>query len=889
MPKENVALVAMNRGRVSRLSLARTDIKRIAFSAEQQTNWMPRVLGSAMLRPGLKYLASSNGDKTAVGIPFIFSTTDIAIIELTDYEARFMVSDAFISHAAVTSTISNGTFGSDITGWTDGDEAGATSAWLTGGYMSLIGSGYAAAIRTQEITVSGGNVNAVHVLRIVIQRGPVTLRVGSTSGTDNYISETALGTGTHSLALTPSGNFFIQFSSRSSREVLVDSVALEGADDTRLPTPWPAAALPKIRYAQSGDVVFVACEGYQQRRIERRGSLSWSIVLYEPEDGPFRNENTGPIRLTPSALSGAVTITASAAFFKSTNVGGLIRIQSAGQRVQASISGEDQWTSPVKVTGVGSARNLTYGLTDTGSYSATTTVQRSIGQIGAWTAVLSFGTGESTYNDGLDNQIVYYRIGVATGAYTSGTGTAYLEYASGSIKGVARITAYSSETSVSGVALTDFGGTSASEVWSEGAWSDRRGWPTAVAFYEGRLCWAGKDKVWLSVSDAFASFDSATEGDSGPISRTVGAGPVDVVNWLLPMQRLLIGAQGAEVSARSTSFDEPLTPTNFNIKEASTQGSAGIAATRIDSRGLFVQRGGTRVFELAVPDSVSDYQATDLTALVPEIGEPALVQLAVQRQPDTRVHAIRSDGTAAVLVFDPAENVICWVDVETDGNIEAAVVLPGAVEDAVYYLVKRTINGSTKRYWEKWALESECRGGTLSRCADSFKEISQSSSTTITGLSHLEGEEVVIWANGKDLGTKTVASGQITGLSEAVTTAIVGLTYRARFKSTKLAFASGMGTALNQRKRVNSLGLILADTHAQGLRYGPDFVTMDELPLIEQGAAVDEDSVWEAYDEDMIEFPGEWSTDSRICLEANAPRPCTILAATISMATHDKG
>jgi hypothetical protein len=34
--------------------------------------------------------------------------------------------------------------------------------------------------------------------------------------------------------------------------------------------------------------------------------------------------------------------------------------------------------------------------------------------------------------------------------------------------------------------ITDLGGTAATDVWAEGEWSDYRGWPTAVAFHEGR-------------------------------------------------------------------------------------------------------------------------------------------------------------------------------------------------------------------------------------------------------------------------------------------------------------------------------------------------------------------------------------------------------------------
>src|SRR5690606_8181026 len=118
--------------------------------------------------------------------------------------------------------------------------------------------------------------------------------------------------------------------------------------------------------------------------------------------------------------------------------------------------------------------------------------------------------------------------------------------------------------------------------WWEGEWSSYRGYPSAVSLYEGRLWHAGLDKLWASISDAYEDFDDEFEGDAGPISRSIGEGPVDSIHWLLALGRLLFGTAlnsgdfpaakigGNNVFAvRSSSFDEPLTPTNFSLKNAS--------------------------------------------------------------------------------------------------------------------------------------------------------------------------------------------------------------------------------------------------------------------------------------------------------------------------------
>lgn len=893
--KQNGHLLAFNRGIQSRLGLARIDLERTALAAEIQTNWMPRSLGSMSLRPGWEYIGSTRSGAEAKLFKFEFASDDVAQLEIAGGVMRVRIDDELIERESVTASVTNGTFTSDLTGWTDSDESGGTSQWATGGYMALLGTGTNAAIRDQEITVT--ETGTEHALRIVVARGPVILRVGSTSGGDDYITETTLGAGTHSLALTPSGNFHIRLMNRRAFTALVDSVAIESAGIMELTVPWQAADRRRIRMSQSGDVLFVACAGYQQRKIERRATRSWSVVLYQPETGPFRNVNTTPITITPSALTGDVTLTASSALFRSTNVGSLFRIQSTGQTVTASIAAEDTFTNPIRVAGVEGQR--AFGITIIGSFSATLTLQYSVGEPGSWVDVASYvGVTSTSYNDNLDNQIIYYRIGVKAGAFSSGPAIATLTYTSGSITGVARVTAYSSPTSVSAIVLRDFGATTGSSDWWESTWSDRRGWPSAVALYEGRLWWFGKDRSIASISDAFEDFDDNFEGDSGPISRSIGEGPVDSICWALPLQRLLIGTSGTEFSARSSSFDEPLTPTNFNIKPASTLGAAQIDAVRIDATGIFVDKSLQKVYQLSYNLDQNDYRPQDLTLWVPDLNEIGIVDIAVQRQPDTRIHCLRADGTVGVIVRDSAENVICWIEIETDGEVEDVCVLPGVKEDRVYYVVNR----STGRFIEKWALESECRGRPTGKLADSFVYYSGTATTTITGLSHLNGKDVVCWGwntsrpftdddgneVGRDFGTFTVSGGQVTGLSDDVTDACVGLPYEARFKSAKQAFGAALGTPLNQRKRINQVGMILMNTHKGGIQFGPDFDTMDDMPAFERELEVGDDHVWEDYDQDMISFPGEWSTDSRLCLKAAAPRPCTVVAVTTSMLLNDK-
>jgi hypothetical protein len=233
-------------------------------------------------------------------------------------------------------------------------------------------------------------------------------------------------------------------------------------------------------------VIFIACEGYQQRRLERRGSASWSLVEYSSLNGPFDIINTTPITITPSALSGNITLTASDDLFSSEQVGGLYRLESSGQTVEADITAENTFTDEIRVTGVGSTRG--FAIVRAGTWSATVTLQRSISEPGDWQDVETYtGNGTKTFNDGLDNQIVFYRIGVKAGDFTSGTVELSLSYSGGSAVGVARITDFTSSTVVGAEVLDAFGSTDATSIWYEGLWSDKNGFPSSVALFEGRL------------------------------------------------------------------------------------------------------------------------------------------------------------------------------------------------------------------------------------------------------------------------------------------------------------------------------------------------------------------------------------------------------------------
>lgn len=914
MARVHTSLNALNRGEISKDALARVDIERLRLSAERQENFLPFTLGPMMLRPGYQYVGAMRGDLSGRLLPFIFSNSDTAIIELTantmrvwqvsENESTLETTETLISRPSHGDTVVAGDF-SSATGWTLTTSGSGSSAVISPGFLTLACPSVGGVARaSKQISISA--VGVEHGLRVVVTRGPVIFRAGTSDGADDYVAETTLNTGTHSFGITPSGDIFIRLDTTTGAGKIIGSVTFEAGGDLTVPTSWGFADLSNIRFVQSGDVLFCACYGQSPKRIERRAARSWSFADYVFEDGPFGTANGTDTSLTPSALTGNATLSSSRAFFNSGHVGALFRLFSTGQTVSASLSASNSFTNAIRITGVDDVRNFARVIS--GTWSGTITMQRSFDSATTgFTDVAAFtGNVTDTFGDGLNNSIAWYRIGFKAGDYTSGTATVTLSTSQGGAAGLCRVVTFTNPTSVGVEIVKPFSSLTATTDWNEGDWSDARGWPDAVTIQEGRLWWSGRDKIWGSISDAYSSFDIDFDGDAGPINRTLGSGPVDRINWILPLTRIIVGREGSEASIRSSSFDEPLTPTNFSIKDCSTQGSSkNVAAVKIDTRGVFVQKSGRKVYELGFSVDAQDYKARDLTRLNTSLGNSQFFSIAVQRQPDTVIHARLGNGELASLVFDSDDGVECWWRQTTNGAFEDAIVLPGILEDKIYCVVKRTIGGVDKRFVERAARRDQCSGRPEARLADSHVIYQGVSSTTIGGLAHLEGEEVVVWGwhtgtpftatapdgstvtVGRDLGTFTVTGGQITGLPAAVTRACVGLGYTGSFKSAKLAYGAQMGTALNQKKRIERMGLIMRDTHAQGLEYGQSFEVMDELPQTEAGGSVDQTIVWEEYDEPMFTLPGQWDTDARLCLRATAPRPCTIDAVTISVMTNE--
>jgi hypothetical protein len=794
------------------------------------------------------------------------------------------------------------------------------------GTSRILNAGATGSLARTEKRVVINEPGTEHSLVIVVPRGPITLRVGSSARDDDYIRETVLGTGYHNLSLTPESDIYITLQTSSQANRVVSSLAIGDSGTVEIVTPWAHENLDDIRYDQSADVVYLDCDGVRAQKIERRGTgRSWSIVDYAPPNGPFLTFASSAARLTPLSLAaGNTQLTSDISFFTPGHIGAIFRIFHEGQSGEYHLGAKDATTEPIEVTGISdtgtpsttSERRISFAVT--GNYTGALTIEKSVDgkDLGFKPISADLGTATDTgtftraVTDRDDNIKAWYRVKMTS--WTSGAARVAITYGGGGKTAYCRVTGFNSNQSVDIESATGFsrmGDTGLTNNWQEGFWSDQRGHPTAVALHSGRLGHAQGGSIFLSVADDYENFDENTVGEAGPIVRTLGSGPVDRIHYLLSLLRLIIGTAGAEIAVKSSSLDEPITPENCSAMAFSTQGSANVRALKMDARGIFVQRSGQRLFMVGAGTqgtTFGDYENMELTLLVPDLLRAGIVSVAVQRQPDSRIWCALGDGRVAVLLYEPQEEVMAWFTWSTqNGFVERVMVLPGVEEDAVYLHVRRTINGVTRRYLEKAAKESECVGDTgLSWLADCAISMTDTGRSATLNAPHLAGENVIVWGSdtgtggGKDFSPDSDSGVQQTyaldgngdgALLEPAHHRVIGLGYDASWRSTKLAYAAEMGTALSQFKTVPQLALSLYKCHNNGLFFGTDSGELDPLPRMMEEEPVDRDRIFETLDMVSVSMPRKWHPDTRLFFKAKAPRPATVLAAIPSVVTNERG
>lgn len=842
MVRANPYAPSINAGELSPRLHARTDFSKYPNGLETCLNLIPLSEGGAMRRASTRYVAEIKDSAVKGRLRrFRYSTEQAYILELGAGSLRFYRHQGRILAADITGSISNGTFDTDLTGWTDKDTGGsAASDWATGGTMQLTGDGTNYAWRQQTIgSITNGLAYTVRFRVLGAPGDEALLRVGTSDGGTEIVNDRAFPVGYHCYTFTATATtIYLGFRFGLAKSIKIDDVAFIDNAPIEIGTPYAEADLFAISGPQSANVLYLFHESYPTHKLERYGHTSWSLVEVAWQDGPWLDENATATTLTFSAATGlGVTVTASAVTginggegFKTTDVGRLIRL-----------------------------------------------------------------------TDGTINW------------------------------GWAIITAWSSTTSVTADVKRSVVFTTAETKWRLGSWSGTTGYPSCAAFFEQRLFAANTttqpQTLWATQTADFETFapDSpntsgvwnGTVEDDDALDYTISGDDVQAIHWLSPGEdTLAVGSESGEWVPSSTGA--VLTPTDITIRQQTTHGSADVQPVRVGNVVLMLQRAGRKVREFGFAYEIDGFQAPDMTRLAEHITRGGIVEMAFAEEPNSLLYGVRADGALLTMTYRREEDVVGWARQIIGGAfgsghavVESVAVIPGADgagqvqssadRDEVWIQVKRTINGQTKRYVE--VFEKEFEGPLLGEYdddrdawetamlaaqkhayyADSLITYDGAAATTISGLDHMEGQTVKVWADGALREDKVVSGGSITLDTEA-SVVQVGLGYTHRGKTLKIEAGAVAGTAVGKTKAINAITFVVHQTHV--FSFGPTVENLEERDFRQVSDPMDSAAplfTGERY----FEFDGGWTEDARIIFESDAPAPFMLLAMAPEIVTMD--
>lgn len=284
--------------------------------------------------------------------------------------------------------------------------------------------------------------------------------------------------------------------------------------------------------------------------------------------------------------------------------------------------------------------------------------------------------------------------------------------------------------------------------WSveEPTWSSVRGYPSAVGLYQQRLVLGGSSAqsqtVWFSETGVFDGFGIGPD-DEDSIEIDLTSNEVNKINWIAASRDLIIGTSGAEITI-SEGSNAGLTPSSINQRTRTYHGSKAQQPALVREEVLFIQGSSRKIRTFRYDFNLDGYTGEDLTFLAEHITEGGIKELVYSQEPDTIVYAVTTNGDMLAGTYDRGKQIIGWSKFTTDGDYERVQTITSDEQDQVWIVVKRTINGATKRYVELFTVQNP--DNDISGYSDSY--LTYSTPKVVTGVTSANPAVVTATAHG---------------------------------------------------------------------------------------------------------------------------------------------
>lgn len=646
---------AFTSGELTPLAHGRTDLTRYATGLRGASNWIIRPHGCMMNRAGTQFVDRTkfSGAQKSRLIPFVFSQTQSYMLEFSAGFIRVFVGGLRASSAlSVNATIINVTDG--IVGFQIRRTITLAAPPVT---PILVGD---------TITISGMVATGTFQLNgdweVLSSAGTTVLIIGSGDPSGSYTSGGTIG------------------------------------GPIEIASPYTEADLDTLQYAQSADVLTVTVSRLPQYELRRTSvsPLAFTFLQINYIQGPFLTQNIDTtIKVSTSAITGAVTLTSSSAIFSATHVGGLFRLE------QENVDDVKPW-EPTKVIALAAASPV--GLlrrNDGKTYQCTAPVPPG-GTVNTATGSIPPSHDSGTVMDGDGNKVA---------SFADIVGVSWLYLDSG--YGIVRITGFTSPTVVTGTVVRQLPTTvvaHASSLWTFGAWSPNQGYPSTVTYFQDRIFFGGTtgqpQGVWGSKTGSYYDFGTSVPSqDDDALTFFLNARQINAISDLIALESLLAVTSSA-VWRVTAGVDEVLTPATVGFKPQNYIGaSPGVRSAFIGDSAIYAQPDGRRVRDLLFNFQFDKFTGNELSILAEHLFPygSTITRMDYAQSPFSLLHSVRSDGVMPTLSYLRDQDVLGWSPWTTLGTIEDVCSIPESGITSTYLIVKRTVNGASVRYMERFA------------------------------------------------------------------------------------------------------------------------------------------------------------------------------------------
>ena len=414
-----------------------------------------------------------------------------------------------------------------------------------------------------------------------------------------------------------------------------------------------------------------------------------------------------------------------------------------------------------------------------------------------------------------------------------------------------------------------------------------RNYPTAVTYAAQRLCFANTlnqpECIEMSAIGQFKSFNIHSPiQDSDALTFRVASRDVNEVRHLLELRNLIVFTSGGVWVVQGNDAGV-VTPLTINLRRHYYNGASKLLPITIGENAIYNQARGSIIRDIAYSRDTGGYSGQDLTISATHLlDNHTIVDWAYQENPDSIVWMVRDDGIVLGLTYLKEQGIVAWHQHEFSGVVESVEVVPNGREDAVYFVVRRGTIRTIE--WMGTRLVDDITDyiGTDATVSTS------TAGTTVTGLNHLNNEEVNVLADGyvqsnvynPQERTLTVTSNEIV-LDNTFTKIHVGLPMTADIETLDVEVPDD--TLIGSGKITKRLYLFVEDSRGLWAGTSPpptDTNRVEGLTNLPSRNIQDRVNMPPPLRNGVVELPivSDWNDNGRIFIRQIDPLPLSILS-----------